>query len=64
MVKVPDRAEIAESARAGGDVIAEDVPITARAKIAPRNRIIQMRTRELPTVGKEDMTTPFVGKWP
>src|SRR5687768_18577154 len=56
IVKVPDFAEIAESARAGMVVSTAEVPTTARARAAPRRRLAQLGTKVLAAVGEEDMT--------
>ena len=38
-----------------------EVPRTIRAVTAPRSRLVRTR---MAGAGEEDMTSPFVGKWP
>jgi hypothetical protein len=61
IVKLPDLAETAESARAGIVVSTAEMPMRATATAPPRSRLIQ---RLSAPVGEEAMTNPFVGKWP
>jgi hypothetical protein len=55
MVNFADLAETAESAWAGSAVSTADMPITARASVAPRSRVIRLVARRAAGVWGDDM---------